>query len=119
MAITKVDLQKVNLNAGKVVELTAPSSASDGFAMDFTAQDERTVFLFMNTSTSASATVKVLAGNGIQGCNDIDAFTIPASGICAYRLDSGAFMNVTGDNKDRAVFIPSAATVKGAVIQLP
>lgn len=118
MAIKKVKLQKVDLNAGKSIEFVAPDVASDGFAMDFSAQDERTVFLFQNTSSSNS-TVKVKAGNGIQGVNDIEEFTIPGNGIVAYRLDSGAFMNVTGENKDCAVFIPSALTVKGAVIQLP
>lgn len=118
MAIKKVELQKVDLNAGKSIEFVAPEVASDGFAMNFTAQDERTVFLFQNTSTSNS-TIKVKAGNGIQGVNDIDEFTIPGSGFVAYRLDSGAFKNVIGDNKGYAVFIPSALTVKGAVIQLP
>lgn len=118
MAITKVALQKVDLNAGRKVEFTAPSSAADGLAMEFTAQDERTVFLFTNTGSS-EASIKVKAGNGIQGVNDIDDFSLKAGETCAYRLDSGAFMNVSGENKDYAVFIPSAATVKGAVIQLP
>lgn len=116
--ITKVDLQKVNLNEGKNVTMTAPTAAADGFAMDFSAQDERTVFIFQNTGTG-EGTVKVLKGNGIQGVVDLDEFSVPASGIAVYRLDSGAFKNVTGDNKGKAVFVPSAATIKGAVIQLP
>ena len=118
MAVKTVDLQKVNLNEGKVVALTAPSVAADGFAMEFTAQDERTVFLFQNTG-SAVATVKVLKGNGIQGVTDLDAFSIAAGGIAVYRLDSGAFKHVSGANKGKAVFIPSTTDIKGAVIVLP
>ena len=118
MAIKNIDLQKVNLNEGKLVTLTAPTAAADGFGMDFSAQDERTVFIFHNTG-SAAATIKVKQGDGIQGVTDLDAFSIAAGGIAIYRLDSGAFKIVTGTNKGRAVFIPSTTDIKGAVIVLP
>ncbi|MEY8366841.1 hypothetical protein AALA22_14490 [Anaerovoracaceae bacterium 41-7] len=118
MAIKKIDFQKVNLNEGKLVELAAATAAADGFAIDFSAQDERTVFLFQNSGTAA-ATVKVKQGNGIQGVTDLDAFSIAAGSIAAFRLDSGAFKQVTGENKGTAVFIPSSTDVKAAVIVLP
>lgn len=118
MAIKDITLQKVNLNEGKVVTFEAATAAADGYAVDFSAQDERTVFLFQNGGT-AEATVKVKAGNGIQGVTDLDTLSIAAGGVAAFRLDSGAFKQVTGDNKGKAVFIPSATTVKAAVIELP
>lgn len=118
MAIKNIDLQKVNLNEAKLVTMTAPTAAADGFGMDFSAQDERTVFLFQNTG-SAAATVKVNQGDGIQGVTDLDAFSIAAGGVAVYRLDSGAFKHVSGANKGRAVFIPSSTDIKGAVIVLP
>ena len=118
MAIKNIDFQKVNLNEGKLVQLTAATAAADGFAIDFSQQDERTVFLFQNTG-SAAANVKVKQGNGIQGVADLDAFSIAAGGIAVFRLDSGAFKQVSGDNKGTAVFIPSSTDVKEAVIVLP
>lgn len=118
MAIKEIALQKVELNEGKVVTLEAATAAADGFAIDFSAQDERTVFLFQNSGTAA-ATVQVKAGNGIQGVTDLEAFSVDAGGIAVFRLDSGAFKQVTGENKGKAVFIPSTTTVKAAVIELP
>ena len=35
MAIKNIDFQKVNLNEGKLVQLTAATAAADGFAIDF------------------------------------------------------------------------------------
>lgn len=118
MAIKAIDAQKVELNIGKVVEVVAPTTPSDGFQIDFSAQDERTVFLFHNGGGSA-ATVKFVKGDGIQGVADTDALSIPAGKIAAFRLDSGSFKYVTGTNKGKAVAIPSTADVKCAVIQLP
>lgn len=118
MAIKKCELQKVNLNEGKIVDLQAASSASDGFAMSFAAQDERTVFLFYNGGSSP-ATIKVQKGDGIQGVTDLDAFSVTNGALAVYRLDSGAFKNVSGDNKGYAVFIPSSTDIKAGVIQLP
>lgn len=112
MARTIVELQKVELNEGLNIEFVAAESVADGFAIDFSAQDERTVLLFQG-----SGNVTIKQGNGIQGVTDLEPFTI--DGLAAFRLDSGAFKNVTGDDKGHVVAIPSATSVKAAVIRLP
>lgn len=118
MAIKTVDLTRVELNEGKVLTLEAATSASDGFALDFSAQDERTVFIFRNTGSS-SATITVKMGDGIQGVTDLDALTVTAGDVAVFRLDSGAFKQCSGANKGKAVFIPSSTDIKAAVIRLP
>ena len=112
MARKIVELQRVDLNEGLNVEFVTPDSVDEGFAIDFSAQDERTVLLFQGTGT-----VTIKQGNGIQGVVDLEPFTI--NGTAVYRLDSGAFKHVTGDDKGYVVAIPSATTVKAAVIRLP
>ncbi|MBR5316037.1 MAG: hypothetical protein IKU44_04520 [Firmicutes bacterium] len=112
MARKIVELQRVDLNQGLNVTFVTPSSVSDGFALDFSAQDERTVALFKGTGT-----VTIKQGNGIQGVVDCDTITI--NGLTVFRLDSGAYKNVTGADKGYVVAIPSANTVEAAVIRLP
>ena len=112
MARKVVELQKVNLNEGLNIEFVAAESTDEGFALDFSAQDERTVVLFQG-----SGTVTIKQGNGIQGVVDLEAFEI--NGMAAFRLDSGAFKNVTGDDKGYVVAIPSSTSVEAAVIRLP
>ncbi len=108
---TVVELQKIDLNEGLAIDFTACESAEEGFALDFSAQDERTVFLFKGTGT-----VKFLQGNGIQGVVDTDALDVSEFG--AFRLDSGAYKFVSGEDKGYAVAIPTG-DIEAAVIQLP
>ena len=112
MARKIVELQRVNLNEGLNIEFVSAESVEEGFALDFSAQDERTVVLFQGTGT-----VEIKQGNGIQGVVDLEPFEI--DGVAAFRLDSGAFKHVTGDDKGYVVAIPSDTSVEAAVIRLP
>ena len=58
-------------------------------------------------------------GNGIQGVVDLATGDIAASAIVALTVDSGAFKNVTGDNKGCVVVVPDDAKLKMAVVVLP
>ena len=116
MAAVTITNDVLNLNEFKTLTFTACSV--DGTMFDFTPADQKMVLVFQNTG-AGSSTVTLKAGNGLQGVNDLDAFSIPASGFAAVRLDSGSFKNVSGDNKGKVVVIPSAATIKACAIQLP
>ena len=61
----------------------------------------------------------VKKGNGIQGVVDLATGDIAASAIVAMTLDSGAFKNVTGENKGCAVVVPDDVKLKAAVVVLP
>ena len=114
-AITPVVLERTDVFG--TVEFTAATTPADGFLVDFTEDDHKTVLVFQNTAT-AEATVTIKAGNGIQGVADIVA-TIPASAVQAVVVESGAHKFVTGENKGKLAVIPSAATLKLGVVVLP
>ena len=117
MAIKEVSLVKgVYPNTACELEFVAASSAADGFAVDFSGGDGRTVLLLNNT-TSAEATATVKAGNGLQGVAD-EVIIVPASGMVAVCLESGRFKNVSGDLKGKVQIVPSATTLELAVAAL-
>ena len=117
MAVTYILKKNLELNEWGKCTKTAATTPTDGVAIDMSGKDFQTVIIVEN-SGSGSATVTVKAGNGIQGVNDLAAYTLAASEVAAIRLDSGAFKNVTGDNKGKVLIIPSTADVKFTVIEL-
>lgn len=81
-----------------------PLSANTDTPVDFDNSDERMV-LVINASAATTLTVK--AGDHIQGVADM-TLDVP-KGISLLKLDSGRFMNVSGDNKNKIV-VNSAGT---------
>lgn len=80
-------------------------------------RDDKYLILVHNTATSAS-TVTVKAGNGIQGVADL-AHSVAASSYATVSIDSGAYKNVSGDDKGKVIIEGSATGVKIAVFKLP
>jgi hypothetical protein len=111
MAITKVAKQVAKLNNVTNLTFTTVSTPADGFALDFTGADNKCVAVFSGTGT-----VTLKHGDGIQGV--ADANTVTVDGVAVVRLDAGRFKNTSGANKDYVVAIPSANTLKAAVVEL-
>lgn len=116
--ITAITNAKLALNTWGGLTFAPATAAADGVAIDMTGKDFATVILAKNGG-SAAATVTVKAGDGIQGIKDIAAYSIAAGATAAIRLDSGAFKNVLGTNKGKAVIIPSSTDITFAVVELP
>lgn len=98
-------------------DITFVSGTTDGIKVPATNADFKRVVLVNNTGTSA-VTVTVKQGNGIQGAKDLDTYSVAGGKIAAIRLDDGRYKNVSGDDKDYILIVPSAA-VNIAVIELP
>lgn len=90
---------------------------TDGAEVTLNHHDERTVIIVQNTAT-ASGTVTLKAGNGIQGVCD-EVCTIAASSTVLIVPESGRFKVVSGADKGKLIISASANTIKVAVIQLP
>ncbi len=72
--------------------------ASTDTAIDFDGSDERIVIVI---NASAATTLTVKAGDHIQGVADM-TLDVP-KGISLLKLESGRFMNVSGENKNKIV----------------
>ncbi|MCK9479990.1 MAG: hypothetical protein M0R40_10920 [Firmicutes bacterium] len=119
--VTPVALGKFNAFTLDAVAFATATTAADGFTVDLSGfADQKAVFLLQNTnsgSTVRTATIK--AGNGLQGVSDLVSGNIAAGKIAAVSVESGAFMNVSGDDKGKVVVVPSNAELKLAVVVLP
>ena len=117
MAITPVAKQVMKLNKAQTVTFESKSAA---FGADAENGDYKTVILFNNEGSAATATIAV--GNGLPGAGEDLTINLPA-GITAITLDSGyfKFVSAEGANADyRGCYkITPSAAVKVAVLELP
>lgn len=91
--------------------LTALTANTDK-ALDWSENDQKMILVI---SATASTTLTVKAGNGIQGVADL-LLTIP-EGVSLVKLESGRFKNVSGTNKGKIV-VNSTGTPKVGVAAL-
>lgn len=117
MAKVTITSDKLTLNDWKALTFTA--GTADGFKVPAVNGDWKRVVLVQNTDTSAAITVTVKKGNGIQGVKDLDAFSIPAGKTAAIRLDDGRYKNVSGEDKDYILIVPSSTKASMSVVELP
>lgn len=81
-------------------------------AVDFDERDDHVVFVVHNSSSS-DVTLTVKAGNGLQGVNDLK-LTVP-KGIHLFKLESGRFKLVSGENKGKIIVVSSGTPSIAAV----
>ena len=79
-------------------------TAATATPIEFNERDDKTV-LVINASAATTLTIK--AGNHIQGVSDLTV-DVPV-GVSLMKLESGRFINVSGDNKGKIV-VSSAGT---------
>lgn len=113
-----VQISPVKLSVNDFQDFSWTSGSLEGFLVPMIQNDQKTCILFYN-SGSDSATVTVKAGNGLQAVSDLDPFSIPAGHYSALMLESGPFKFISGQNSGSCLIIPSADTVKCAVVILP
>jgi len=123
MAVTKVTpvvLEGFNKFKLGALTFTQATTASDGFTIDVSGYaDHKILMLFQNIATTSARTVTIKAGNGLQGTTDLASGNIAAGKVGAVVVESGHFLNVSGDDKGLIKAIPSEVELKMACIILP
>lgn len=80
--------------------------------------DAKILVLLENLSASDSMTVTIAQGNGLQGTADLEV-TIPKEETHALVLESGKYVNTSGDDKGMLVFEADETYIKVRCIVLP
>lgn len=123
MAATTITAVKLARNAASAFPVTSAVSANEGALITPTSADHKLVIVLENSVTNATNTAVVKAGNGLQGISGADLeVTIPASGRSVVVVESGRFLNVSGDDKGKILVIDKTTTstaVKVGAIELP
>lgn len=113
--ITPVKIGDVNM-ASPEITLTAVSDTTNGGMFTANGKDFKTAIIVKGGATAGK--LKITAGNGIQGVNDIE-IDIPKTNYTVFTLDSGSFKNVSGTNKGKILMIPTVADLTIGVVELP
>ena len=107
--ITNVDL--VRNEAKELIDAVAVD-VTDGARVDYTNRsDGRILLLITNGNASAQKAT-------IQGVEDLE-ISIEANKTVAIVVESGKFMNVSGDNKGYVIIKGESADIKVQAIELP
>ncbi len=110
-AITKVEVTR---NAATNVPTAATVAKTDGALVTFDKDDQKILLLLKNNVTNATHTAVIKAGNGLQGVSDLEitltGTDTTAGNEKAVVIESGRFVNVTGDNKGKVVIVSKDAT---------
>lgn len=112
MAITKITAAKSKFNTPAAMPATVAINATDGAAV-YPAADHKTLVIIEST---AAGTATIKAGTGIQGTRDLEV-KFSAAGSQCVTLESGAFMQVSGDNK--GAYLITGANIKVAAVTVP
>lgn len=101
-AITKVEVTR---NAATNVPTAATVAKTDGALVTFDKDDQKILLLLKNNVTNATHTAVIKAGNGLQGVSDLEitltGTDTTAGNEKAVVIESGRFVNVSGDNKGK------------------
>lgn len=114
--ITKVKTPDVNLPTPGF-DLTAATSATDGFLVDCGDRDHRTVIFVSNTNATTDKNLTVKAGDSPRAGQDI-VISCPKGKMIAFTLDSGYFKITKGTDKGNYTMIPESTDIQIAVAEL-
>ena len=116
MGATTITNTVLKRNEAKAVPTAATVAKTDGALVTFDKDDQKILLLLKNNVTNATHTAVIKAGNGLQGVSDLEVTLAEGAEACVV-VESGRFMNVSGDNKGK-VNIVSKDTTTGTQIEV-
>ena len=121
MAATAITKTVITRNAATNVPTAATVKNLEGALVTFDKDDQKILLLLKNNITNVTHTAVIKAGNGIQGVSDLEitltGTNTTAGNEKAVVIESGRYMDVSGDNKGK-VNIVSKDTTTGDQIEV-
>lgn len=116
MAATEITNTVLKRNEAKAMPTAATVAKTDGALVTFDKDDQKILLLLKNNVSGATHTAVIKAGNGLQGVSDLEV-TLDGEAEACVVVESGRFMDVSGDNKGK-VNIVSKDTTTGTQIEV-
>lgn len=110
MSATAITKTVVTRNAATAVPAAATVAKTDGALVTFDKDDQKILLLLKNNITDATHTAVIKAGNGLQGVSDLEVTLAAKSEACVV-VESGRFVNVSGDNKGKVNIVSKDTTI--------
>lgn len=121
MAATAITNTVITRNASTALPATAAVAANEGALVTYDKDDQKIMLILENASATTTLTAVISKGNGLQGVKDLEVTVGTSSKVVAV-IESGAYKNVSGDNKGKVLIkdkVTTATTLKVAAIVTP
>lgn len=119
MAIANITNVSLLRNEAKELTTAVAVDATLGAEIDYTNKsDGRILLLITNSNASAAKKATILKGNSLQGVEDLE-ISIPQGKTYAICIESGKFMNVSGEYKGKVIIKGESVDIKVQAIELP
>ena len=109
MAATTITKTVITRNAATAVPAAATVAKTDGALVAFDKDDQKILLLLKNNITNATHTAVIKKGNALQGVSDLEITLDFEEEVCIV-VESGRFMDVSGDNKGKVNIVSKDAT---------
>ena len=114
MGATTITKTVVTRNAATNVPTAATVAKDGGALVTFDKDDQKILLLLKNNVSNATHTAVIKAGNGLQGVSDLEitltGTDTTAGNEKAIVIESGRYVNVSGDNKGKVNIVSKDAT---------
>ena len=114
MAATTITNTVLKRNEATNVPTAATVVKTDGALVTFDKDDQKILLLLKNNTTNATHTAVIKAGNGLQGVSDLEitltGTDTTAGNEKAIVIESGRYVNVSGDNKGKVNIVSKDTT---------
>lgn len=118
MAIAEITNVSLLRNEPKVLVDAVAVDANDGAGVDYTNRSDGRILLLITNGNASAQKATIVKGNSLQGVEDLE-ISIEASKTVAIVVESGKFMNVSGEYKGKVIIKGESADIKVQAIELP
>jgi hypothetical protein len=114
MALGAVTNAVITRNAATAMGSFVDCVVNEGLLVTPAADDAKVVLHIKNAITNATHTAVITKGNGLQGVSDLE-ITLAASTEKVIVVESGAYKQVSGDNKGKILIKDKSTTNTNAI----
>lgn len=114
MAVSAVTSAVITRNAATANGAFVQIPTNDSCAVDATKDDQKILIQIKNAITNATVTAVISKGNGIQGVKDLE-IPIAQSTTVVTVVESGAYKQISGDNKGKILIKDKSTTNTNAL----
>lgn len=118
MAMSEIVNTELLRNEAKEIEEAVAVDATAGASVDYTNQSDGRILLMITNTGSAEQKATILRGDALQGVEDLE-ISIPAGKTFGIVIESGKFVNVSGEYKGKVVITGESADITVQAIELP
>lgn len=118
MAMSEIINTELLRNEAKEVESAVAVDAIAGASVDYTNKSDGRILLLLTNAGGAEQKATILRGDALQGVEDLE-IAIPAGKTFGIVIESGKFVNVSGENKGKVIITGESADITVQAIELP